>query len=208
MTPLMSALRRALGMAVEDCDRMPIGLRAVHPDDTFIVSFPRSGNTWVRFLIASMRHPEAEISFRNIECFVPDIHKSLQAIEDMPGPRIIKCHTPAFDQFPKFVYALRDGRDAMISFYHYTVGRESFSGSLEDFLESDSARRFGTWSEHALGALAYSETHPESVLLVRYEDLISAPFDEALRIADFCRLPIDNEVVERAVARCRFEGLQ
>ena len=39
----------------------PIELRTLDPDDTFIVSFPKSGNTWVRFLIASMQHPQVEI---------------------------------------------------------------------------------------------------------------------------------------------------
>jgi hypothetical protein len=203
-------IRKALGMPVADSPRMasPIGLRTVYPDDTFIVSFPKSGNTWVRFLIASMQHPEVEINFRNIERYVPDIHKSRKAINGMPAPRIMKCHVPSFDSFPRFVYVLRDGRDAMLSFYHYAVGREWFSGSLEEFIASDEANRFGTWSEHVLGALTYVQAHSDRALLVRYENLVSNPFQETLRIADFCRLGVDEAIVRKAVARCRFERLQ
>ena len=45
---------------------------AVYPDDTFVVSYPRSGNTWTRFLIANLMHPEKEVSFKNIESLIPD----------------------------------------------------------------------------------------------------------------------------------------
>lgn len=185
-----------------------IGLSQVHPEDTFIVSFPKSGNTWVRFLIACIQDPEAEVSFRNIERFVPDIHKSRERVEAMPPPRFIKCHTPSFDSFPRFVYLLRDGRDAMVSFYHYSVGRESFSGSLREFIHSDAARRYGTWIDHTLDAVSYAESHPERVLVVRYEELIAAPMHQARRIAAFCRLGSNEPVVRRAVERCRFSRLQ
>lgn len=185
-----------------------LGLRRVHADDTFIVSFPKSGNTWVRFLIACMQDPEKEVSFRNIEGIVPDIHKSRERIEAMPPPRFIKCHTPYFDCFPRFVYLLRDGRDAMVSFYHYSVGRKSFSGSLREFIDSDAARRYGTWRDHTLNAISYAESHPERAMVIRYEDLIADPLHQARRIAAFCRLEASEPVVRRAVERCRFSRLQ
>jgi hypothetical protein len=34
----------------------------VFPDDTFIVSYPRSGNTWTRFWIANLLHPEEPVT--------------------------------------------------------------------------------------------------------------------------------------------------
>jgi len=45
---------------------------AVYPDDTFIVSYPRSGNTWTRFLIASLVFPSEVVTFANIERMIPD----------------------------------------------------------------------------------------------------------------------------------------
>ncbi|MGH9453777.1 MAG: hypothetical protein ACRD2O_07390, partial [Terriglobia bacterium] len=44
------------------------------PDDIFLVSFPKSGNTWTRFLIGNLVHPEELITFANVSRIVPDIY--------------------------------------------------------------------------------------------------------------------------------------
>lgn len=185
-----------------------IGLREVHPADTFIVSFPKSGNTWVRFLIACMQYPTEEISFRNIERFVPDIHKSRRLIDEMSPPRIIKSHRTCFDAFPRFVYVFRDGRDAMISYHEYSVGRGWFKGSLREFLSSDAAHTYGSWARHTMEAMQYIEMYPERALSVRYEDLLASPEAEASRIAMFCGVDADQDRVAQAVERCRLPRLR
>ena len=45
----------------------------VLPDDIFIVSYPKSGNTWLRFLVANIVFPDREINLSNIESTIPDI---------------------------------------------------------------------------------------------------------------------------------------
>ena len=42
----------------------------VYPDDTFLVSFPRSGNTWIRFLVGNLLSPDDPVSFATLEVFV------------------------------------------------------------------------------------------------------------------------------------------
>ena len=44
----------------------------VFPDDVFLVSYPKSGNTWTRFLIANLIYPEKHPDFANINVLVPD----------------------------------------------------------------------------------------------------------------------------------------
>ena len=39
----------------------------VYPDDTFLVSFPRSGNTWTRFLVCNLIDPYHPVTFTNLE---------------------------------------------------------------------------------------------------------------------------------------------
>ena len=43
----------------------------VYRDDIFVVSYPRSGNTWTRFLIANLVYPRENVSFMNIEKLIP-----------------------------------------------------------------------------------------------------------------------------------------
>ena len=65
----------------------------IFPDDTFIVSYPRSGNTWTRFLIANLIHPNEPVTLQNIERIVPDTHAlSKKFLKTVPRPRILKSH--------------------------------------------------------------------------------------------------------------------
>ena len=66
---------------------------AIYPDDTFLVSYPRSGNTWTRFLIANLVYPDKDVSFLNIERLIPDTSsQSNRAMRRTPRPRLIKIH--------------------------------------------------------------------------------------------------------------------
>src|ERR1700751_2174698 len=85
---------------------------AVYPDDTFVVSYPRSGNTWTRFLIANLLHPEEPATFLNIGRLVPDAEvQSSRYMRSIPSPRVIKSHTYFDPRYPRVIYIVRDPRD-------------------------------------------------------------------------------------------------
>ena len=62
---------------------------AVFPDDTFLVSYPKSGNTWARFLIANLIHPGEKIDFSNVNRIIPgpEVTRN-RALMRTPRPRI------------------------------------------------------------------------------------------------------------------------
>ena len=48
----------------------------VFESDIFIVSYPKSGNTWLRFLIGNLIYNEDQVLFSNIEEKIPDIYQN------------------------------------------------------------------------------------------------------------------------------------
>jgi len=184
-------------------------LDAIREEDVFVVSYPKSGNTWLRFIIANlMTRCEQEISFRNIEQYVPNLHKSTNYINSMPsGRRFIKSHYPSYGNYPKMIYIIRDGRDAMVSYYHYHSQR-GFEGSFQEYLRSQRHEFFGKWSDHVNAAIAHKEQYPKRVLIVQYESLLEFPVREIRRIADFCDISYDNWLINEVNQRCSFERLK
>ncbi len=65
----------------------------VFPDDTFLVSYPKSGSTWARFLVAALANPNETISFLNIDRLLPSISsRSKRDLRNQARPRLIKSH--------------------------------------------------------------------------------------------------------------------
>ena len=108
----------------------------IYPDDTFIVSYPKSGNTWMRFLIGNYLTGN-ECSFENCHLITPDIHMNPEQCEKIDRPRFIKSHAPFLPQYPKVVYIVRDVRDVVVSYYHHALkhGSREESTSLEYFVD-------------------------------------------------------------------------
>src|SRR5262249_49479923 len=97
---------------------------SVYPDDTFVVSYPRSGSTWSRFLIANLVFPNDDVSFANIDRFVPATASlSRRALARVPRPRIIKCHNYFDHRYSSVIYIVRDPRDVALSEYRFLLKR-------------------------------------------------------------------------------------
>ena len=180
----------------------------IRSDDVFIVSDPKSGNTWVRFLLAHVLAPEKQISFRNIEDYVPNIYKSSRTLEEREGRRYIKTHHPCYDLYPKTVYIYRDGRDALVSYYHYATGKKVFEGSFADFIFSPFVEQFSSWKKHVSGALDFASEHPDRILMLQYEEMLRQPLACAVRVTAFLELGCDERTIAKAVEKSSFDQLK
>ena len=160
----------------------------VLPDDAFIVSYPRSGNTWTRFLIANLMHPDRDVTFANIESLIPDATAlSNKALKRVPRPRLIKSHEYFEPRFRKVVYLVRDPRDVALSLYDFRRKCRSVEDTCP--IERYVSERFVpgdldiSWGEHVGSWLATRTNHP-GFLLVRYEDLQQDTSRELRRMAN------------------------
>lgn len=162
----------------------------VYPEDVFIVSYPRSGNTWMRFLVGNLVNRERPTTFTDIETVAPDIYKnSDRALSRLPTPRYLKSHEPFDRRYRRVIYIVRDPRDVAVSYYHYLIkiGRLKETFSMEEHVRSFVSGEldgFGTWREN-VGSWLGARRGTEAFLFLRYEDLLTRTLEELQRVAHF-----------------------
>ena len=178
----------------------------VFPDDTFLVSYPKSGNTWVRFLLANLLYPNETVGFANINRLLPAPGVlSKRFLRRLPRPRILKSHETFDPRFRKIIYLVRDPRDVAVSEYHFDLKKRYIEPdvTLEQFVKrfiAGETSSYGSWWEHAAGWIAARHGNP-AFLLVRYEDLLAEPVGETGKIAEFLGIQAGPERLQAAVQR-------
>src|SRR5258708_8153953 len=112
-----SSLERLLGALVQ-AGRVLTGRQiagrglTVFPDDIFLVSYPRSGNTWARFLLGNLIYQDDPITFSNLESRIPEIYFNRDRfLRELPRPRMLKSHECFQPHYPRVIYIVRDPRD-------------------------------------------------------------------------------------------------
>jgi hypothetical protein len=181
---------------------------AVYPGDTFVVSYPRSGNTWTRFLIGNLVHPDGKVSFSNIEKLIPDTSRqSNKTLKRTPRPRLIKTHEYFDHRYPKTIYIVRDPRDVVLSLYNFQRKYRHYEDSypLERYVDDFVSRRlssesWGTWGEN-VASWFYTCKDKDTFLLLRYEDMVKHTAAELARIAVFLGIDPEPGRLQNAIER-------
>lgn len=183
-----------------------MGIQSIENDDTFVVSYPKSGNTWMRFIIANLLTSE-RVTFRNLNQFVPGIYGFKNQVNEMSSPRFIKTHDPHFSRFPKVVYIYRDLRDVVISYFHFQKSQNLFDGSISEFIRSTHLEQFGGWESHVRKAFKFQEKHPDRILMLSYEEMLESLPQQVERIQSFCNIS-GRKSVDEIVNLCSFDSLK
>jgi len=197
---LIAGTKRAFGL------QRPGRNLAVFPDDTFLVSYPKSGNTWTRFLIANLVYPEKKPDFSNINELIPDPEAlSKRHLASMPRPRVLKSHQYFDPRYRQIIYVVRDPRDVALSQYHFHRKRRVIDDRypIEQFATrfiAGETSEYGSWAENVAGWLA-TRYRSEGFLLLRYEDMIADTPAELAKVAAFLHISADASRIAHAVAQ-------
>jgi len=183
----------------------------------WLVSYPRSGNTWLRLLMANIQYPEEVRSYQFIDAKrkIPDIHQHYSIAELKQrnfdrSPIFVKSHYKFLSEYFEFpsIYLYRDVRDVSISYYHFhytKYERLSFDNYL-DFVFIPGREIFGGWDSHV--NLWLNESPSFNFFAIRYEDFFYNTKDILIDAFRFLNLNYDGDVIDEAIRRTQFENLK
>jgi hypothetical protein len=163
----------------------------VYPDDVFLVSYPRSGNTWTRFLLGNLISQKDPVTFSNIESRIPEIYFNPdRELRALPRPRMLKSHECFQPQYPHVIYIVRDPRDVAISFYHHNVKARNIpddypmTSFVPRFIEGEFDQKFGSWRDNVLSWTSVRGDSPNFMML-RYEEMKRDTAGALVQVVDF-----------------------
>ncbi|MBF2089713.1 MAG: sulfotransferase domain-containing protein [Synechococcales cyanobacterium K44_A2020_017] len=184
--------------------------------DVFLVSYPRSGNTWTRAIIANILYPHESLeALKDLNVYVPDIYWGEPPTVDPAKARVIKTHRPyplrheRQDEslYSKVIYLIRHPYNVARSLYHYTSFRnEGLDWDLVLSAMITGNNRWGSWMGNVLSWKALEQER--EMLFIRYEDLQEKPVEKIQVIADFLGFPVDFDRATTINENCSIDRMK
>jgi hypothetical protein len=211
----MSALTRLRGRAARTRLRAPL-VRLRHlgldPADVFLASYPRSGNTMLRFMLAEAM-TGVPSTFDQIQRIIPEIGVHVNARRIVPADgRLIKTHELYCSEYKRAIYIIRDVRDVMLS----SFARESALDVLHirtvdkyvlPFMQGKMTR-FGSWQGHIDGWLNSPLANNGNLLVLRFEEMRKDLAGTVERCLEFLGKKVDSTAIHNAVHNNSLERMR
>jgi len=182
------------------------------PTDIIITPFGKCGTTWLQQTFHTLR-TRGDMNFDDISRVVPWIETAGFLNIDLNAPqraepRGFKSHLSyvAVPKGAKYVVSLRDPKDALVSMYRFMEGwfLEPGAVSIEEFAPdrlANGGRDPGYW-QHLLSW--WEQRDNPNVLLFSYEHMTADPELHVRKLAAFCGIALDRELLTLTLERSSF----
>ena len=196
--------------------------------DVILVSYPKSGRTWLQNILAELGKisfdPQNEI---NEKTSISDALVKLGE-SDNGFPSILATHAKSsweavepihdehqiqkddFSDFAtqKIVYLHRDPRDVLVSqFYHIKLRNNVKSIDKEDLISNKIVGIkkiiffMNKWLE-------YAEAHPEQIFRMSYEEMKKAPLETLKNVCKFMGMEVSEDAISEAIRASDIKKMQ
>ena len=183
--------------------------RGLTTDDCFIASFPRSGNTWLRFLLADLA-AGGKVDYESVDRLIPGVGRHDGAPLLAGGSRLIKTHERYRQEYQRAVYLVRDVRDVVVSWYRLTRDDRDNFADFDRFVDrfvTGEATPYGKWTDHVASWLQPPPSSAQ-VLVLLYEELHADTLDALARVTEFVGIKAREDQLQETLARYPVEEMR
>lgn len=191
-------------------------VRKLREIENFLVSFPKSGRTWLRFLIGNYYidlyrltglDPVLPDLFHLSDERVPSIHITHDENKHRLPPDKI-YFDDAFYSSKKVIFLVRHPFDVIVSLYfHHSKRTEEYSGTISEFIRRDQGgflsllKFYEVW----IDGINRCKSH----LLLRYEDLLEDTEKQLEQVIRFIDSPdVEPEIIRKSVKKSSFDEMR
>ncbi|HEY3861279.1 MAG TPA: sulfotransferase domain-containing protein [Verrucomicrobiae bacterium] len=195
-----------------------------HTPITFVCSYARSGNTWMRYLLSDIRLQNEGVQTttdlpqpaRIVPDYYTDLvtpraategygylvktHDTIPLLQKRIGgdPGIRKC---------RFLYLFRPPEDVLVSLFHISLREKYIHSKSGNNIDAFCLEFLWAWEEHVAGYLDELD-QGVPIYLVCYDELLREPAPILEAVLRWLGVPHTAESVHRAESNMRFGKLQ
>ena len=203
------------------------------PGIIWVTSYPKSGNTWMRFLLAHLLIGNIKSS-ADVNRYIPGVGGSPNERIKLPADKpvmlkthwTITCSNPLFNETLGFVYLVRNPLDIMMSFFNFNLLRfmrseknpteKQIAAIRSEYIDTFIGHRGNplggsggghtNWIENVRLWHTASERYPS--VMVRYEDMLNDTRKEVQRVLQFFNHEVSDQKIRQAIHKSSFNSMK
>ncbi len=184
----------------------------IRQDDLYLVEYPKSGITWLSFILANIiqlkANPAVEVSFFNFTQIIADINYSKypRSMNNPFGSRIIKSHAKYNPFYTHVILLVRNPFNVMLSYYNFQSKLGSNDMEFKKFIEN---KKYGIdgWLKHTESWLKMN-VGGHRFCMIRYEDLINNTFETVNRLINLLGWQVDDNIISKAINQSSLKAMR
>ena len=193
---------------------------------SFVSSYPRSGNTWVRHLLSDCFiqnsgqptstelpiHPDKIIPDRYVNRIVDrDLSVTTSGVfvktHDTFDDALTLLNQKAYASM-RHLYIYRRPEDSLVSYYHFHLRYEHLQQHADKGVDAFVLEHINKWVDHVGSYVKGSEKYPGSVFFLSYERLLADPNACLVPALKFLDVQVQGNTLENAISHMAFENLR